>query len=496
MIQFEPKVRCYGYARKSSDEGLTTQQFNSLNAQHASIAAYVASQAGRGWGLMPEMLEDGGFSGGNTQRPGLIRLIELVRMGKVDVVLVYKLDRLSRNIRDFAMLIELFETHGVSLVSVTQSFDTSTAMGKLMLNILVSFASFERELASERTRDKIALQRQRGQWTGGRPMLGYEITPTGLVINPIEAAVVRDIFRWYLDLRSLTKVLERLAATGITNKRWTTKAGKPQGGIPFGKNTLSQLLSSILYRGQVPHKDKVYKGQHAAIIDESVFQRVQELLAENRRCGPSAIRNRHHGLLKGLVVCACCGKPMVHTFTSKDHVTRRYYSCNSRIGATAKKCAGGTVPAGQLEEFVLDKVRHRFAEPAMVTRVLDLVRAQSNDRQRDLEAQRTLVVAEIEAAQAILNAGPNADASERHQQATSTLADVERQLRDIEATLVDRATVARGLTEFTAIWVSLSPSERASLLATVVGEVRWDATKGEIAITERDDNAVTLEATP
>jgi len=494
MIQYSPTLRCYGYGRKSSEEGLTTQQFNSLAAQRASIAAYVASQAGRGWELVPEVLEDGGYSGGNMQRPGLTRLIELVKMGKVDVVLVYKLDRLSRNIRDFAMLIELFEKHGVSLVSVTQSFDSSTAMGKLMLHILIGFASFEREMASERTRDKIALQRQRGQWTGGRPMLGYDIVSGALVINVSEATLVRRIFGLYLTHRSLSRVVEVLKAEGATSKRWTSKAGVPQGGVPFTKNLLSQLLSASIYRGLVPHKDKTYPGLHAAIIDVVVFQRVQELLAENARCGPSAIRNRHHGLLKGLITCACCGKSMVHSFTTKGSVTHRYYLCHSRIGAQAKKCKGGSLPAGQVEDFVLDKVRHRFSEPEIVTRVLDLVREQSNERRRDLEAQRTLVVDEIVSAQAILNLGPNADAADRHEQATRTLADVDRQLADIDATLVDRATVVQGLTEFTPVWVSLSPTERASLLATVVGEVRWNAVDSEIAIT-MDDNKKVENAT-
>lgn len=487
--------RCAIYTRKSSDEGLD-QSFNSLEAQRAGGEAFILSQQGEGWVCLPQRYDDGGYSGGSMDRPALKQLLLDVVSGEIDIVVVYKTDRLTRSIRDFSKIMEAFDVHGVSLVAVTQSFNTSTSMGRLTLHMLLSFAQFERELASERTRDKIALQRSRGMWSGGRPMLGYDITPAGLVINPTEAALVRRIFGLYLTHRSLTGVLEVLATEGITNKRWTTKAGKPQGGIPFAKSTLSQLLSSILYRGQVPHKDKTYPGQHAAIIDESVYRRVQVLLADNRRCGPSAIRNRHQGLLKGLVVCAGCGKAMVHTFTSKGNVTHRYYACNSRVGASAKKCAGGSLPAGQLEEFVLAKVKHRFAEPAMVSRVLDLMRAQSDERRRDLEAQRTLLTAEIEAADLVLGASANAEASERHQQATCTLADVERQIADIDATLVDRATVARGLTGFTAVWVSLTPSERAALLSQVVVEVRWEATKGEITITERDDSTVVSEATP
>lgn len=486
MSPVSASVWCAVYCRKSSEEGLS-QRFNSIDAQRASGESYIAAQGPRGWNAMRERFEDGGFSGGNMQRPGMQRLIERIKAGQVQVVVVYKLDRLSRSIRDFAMLMDLFQQYGVSLVSVTQSFDSSTAMGQLMLNILISFASFERELASERTRDKIALQRQRGQWTGGRPMLGYDITPTGLVVNLVEAAIVRDIFRWYLELKSLSKVLERLAAHGITNKKWTSKAGTPQGGIPFAKSTLSQLLSSIIYKGLVPHKGASYPGLHQAIIEPEVFKRVQELLAENARCGPSAIRNRHHGLLKGLITCACCGKPMVHTFTSKGSTTHRYYACNSRTGVQAKKCKGGSLPAGQVEDFVLEKVRHRFSEPEMVSRVLDLVREQSHERQRDLEAQRTLIVAGIESAQATLNLGPNADAADRHEQASRTVADVDRQLQEVGSTLVDRATVEQGLREFTPIWVSLSPTERASLLATVVGEVRWNAAQGEIAITLREE---------
>ena len=489
----QPRTRrCAIYTRKSSEEGLD-QHFNSLDAQRAGGEAFILSQKGEGWVCLPDRYDDGAYSGGNMDRPALKRLLADVAAGLIDIVIVYKTDRLTRSIRDFSKIMEVFDAREVSLVAVTQSFNTATSMGRLTLHMLLSFAQFERELASERTRDKIALQRQRGQWTGGRPMIGFDITPTGLVVNPTEAALVRDIFRWYLEEKSLSKVLDRLASKGITNKRWTSKAGKPQGGIPFAKSTLSQLLSSIIYRGLVPHKGKTYPGLHAAIIDEVVFQRVQEMLAENARCGPSAIRNRHHGLLKGLITCACCGKTMVHTFTTKSGTTRRYYACNSRIGVQAKRCKGGSLPAGQVEEFVLDKVRHRFSEPEMVTRVMDLVREQSDERRRDLEAQRTLIVDEIESAQAVLNAGPNADASDRHEQATRTLTDIDRQLAGIAAAQVDRATVVQGLTEFTPIWVSLSPTERASLLATVVGGVTWNAVQGEIAIT-MDENKATENA--
>lgn len=488
MTEHPRTRRCAIYTRKSSEEGLE-QSFNSLDAQRAGGEAFILSQKGEGWVCLPDRYDDGAYSGGNMDRPALTRLLADIAAGLIDIVVVYKTDRLTRSIRDFSKIMEVFDAHEVSLVAVTQSFNTSTSMGRLTLHMLLSFAQFERELASERTRDKIALQRQRGQWTGGRPMLGYDITPTGLVVNPVEAGTVRDIFRWYLEVKSLTKVLERLAAKGITNKRWTSKAGTPQGGIPFAKSTLSQLLSAIIYKGLVPHKAASYPGLHQAIIDEDVFQRVQELLAENARCGPSAIRNRHHGLLKGLITCACCGKAMVHTFTTKGSTTHRYYACNSRIGVQAKKCKGGSLPAGQVEDFVLEKVRHRFSEPEMVSRVLDLVREQSHERRRDLEAQRTLLVAEIESAQAILNLGPHADAADRHEHASRTLAGVERQLQDIGSTLVDRATVEHGLTEFTPIWVSLSPNERASLLATVVGGVTWNAAQGEIAITTREEAA-------
>jgi site-specific DNA recombinase len=418
-------------------------------------------------------------------------LLADIAAGKVDIVVVYKTDRLTRSIRDFSKIMEVFDAHEVSLVAVTQSFNTSTSMGRLTLHMLLSFAQFERELASERTRDKIALQRQRGQWTGGRPMLGYDITPGGLVINEREAAIVRNIFRWYLELKSLSKVVERLAAKGISTKAWTSKAGTPQGGHPFAKSRLAQMLGSILYVGRVPHKAASYPGLHAAIIDPAVFRRVQEVLMENARCGPSAVRNRHGGLLKGLLVCGCCGKAMVHSFTTKGSMTHRYYCCRTRSGVGAKKCRGGTIPAGQVEEFVLEKIKERFAAPELVTRVLDLVRAQGEECRRDFEAQRTLLVQEIDAAELLLTAGTHPEAAERHAMATGTLRDVERQLVENAITLVDRATVEQGLKVFTPIWVSLSPTERASLLAAVVGEVVWNGSKGEISITLLDERETT-----
>ncbi|HEX4613756.1 MAG TPA: recombinase family protein, partial [Urbifossiella sp.] len=247
-------VRCAIYTRKSTEEGLE-QEFNSLDAQREAAEAYVRSQAGDGWAAVPDRYDDGGFTGGNTDRPGLRRLMADIEAGRVDCVVVYKVDRLSRSLLDFAQLMRRFEDRGVSFVSVTQQFNTATSMGRLVLHVLLSFAQFERELVGERTRDKIAATRRKGKWGGGRPVLGFDREPGGrrLVVNEPEADRVRAIFDLYLGQGSLLPVVKELAARGWVTKRWASKAGVETGGRGFTRTSLYQLLTNPLYAGRVRH---------------------------------------------------------------------------------------------------------------------------------------------------------------------------------------------------------------------------------------------------
>src|SRR5450759_3457691 len=268
-----PCIRCAIYTRKSTEEGLE-QEFNSLDAQRESAEAFIKSQAGEGWTCVAERYDDGGFTGGNMDRPALQRLMADVEAGRIDCLVVYKVDRLSRSLLDFAKIMEAFEKRHVSFVAVTQQINSATSMGRLMLNVLLPFAQFEREIIGERTRDKVAAARRQGEWAGGPPLLGYDLDPGGqrLAVNTEEAERVRAIFALFLEHASLPPVVRELEARGWTNKRWRTRSGKESGGDPFTKIGLRRLLTNVLYAGKVRYKDEVHDGEQPALVDPAVFQ--------------------------------------------------------------------------------------------------------------------------------------------------------------------------------------------------------------------------------
>jgi site-specific DNA recombinase len=356
-----PVVRCAIYTRKSTEEGLD-QGFNSLDAQREAAEAYIRSQAHEGWVCLGDRYDDGGFTGGNMERPALQRLLTDIKAGKIDVVVTYKVDRLSRSLLDFAKMMVVFEEHRVSFVSVTQQFNTATSMGRLILNVLLSFAQFEREMIAERTRDKIAATRRKGRWCGGMPILGYDIDrhSVRLIVNEREAARVRAIFALYLKHRGLLPTVVDLARRGWHNKHWLTRKGRSRGGQPFVKTSLAKLLSNVTYRGKVRYRDEIHAGEHQAIVDEAVWQRVQELLKENHTAGGDRERKPSDALLKGLLYCAGCGRAMTPTYVCRNGAKRyRYYMCSGVLKRGRQSCPSRSVPAGAIEEFVVDQIRQR-----------------------------------------------------------------------------------------------------------------------------------------
>jgi DNA invertase Pin-like site-specific DNA recombinase len=276
------RIRCAIYTRKSTEEGLD-QAFNSLDAQREACEAYIKSQAGEGWRPLADRYDDGGFSGGNMARPGIQRLLADVETGKVDVIVVYKVDRLTRSLMDFARIVERLDACGVSFVSVTQAFNTTTSMGRLTLNVLLSFAQFEREVTGERIRDKVAASKAKGMWMGGNVPLGYDLQERKLLVSPAEAKQVRHIFSRYACLRSAVALLKELREEGIVSKRWIARSGRILGGTSVQCGALYYILQNRLYLGQVVHRGKSHKGEHEAIVSEELFAAVQEILAENRR---------------------------------------------------------------------------------------------------------------------------------------------------------------------------------------------------------------------
>src|SRR6266540_5783304 len=284
-------VRCAIYTRVSTDQGLD-QDFNSLDAQSDASQAYIRSQVHAGWSQIRTRYDDGGYSGGNTDRPALKHLLEDVKAGKVDVIVVYKVDRLTRSLADFAKLVQLFDQRGVSFVSVTQQFNTTTSMGRLTLNVLLSFAQFEREVTGERIRDKIAASKKKGMWMGGLPPLGYECRDHKLIVVDSEADIVRHIFRRYAALGSVRLLKEELDANEIRSKCRTSSTGRSWGGKPLARGALYWMLQNWIYRGEITHRGQHYPGEHKPIIDEALWDEVQAKLAAN---AVSARQEKEHG---------------------------------------------------------------------------------------------------------------------------------------------------------------------------------------------------------
>jgi DNA invertase Pin-like site-specific DNA recombinase len=358
--------RCAVYCRVSSDERLD-QSFNSLDAQKEAGLAYIASQRAEGWIPVSDDYIDPGFTGGNMDRPGLKRLMADIEAGKIDIVVVYKIDRLTRSLGDFSRLIEVFERHKVSFVSVTQQFNTTTSMGRLMLNILLSFAQFEREVTGERIRDKIAASKAKGMWMGGHPPLGYRIEDRRLIVVDVEADLVRRIFKDFAACRSTTDLVRQLAADGKTNKQ----------GKPFSKQMLYKLMHNRVYLGEIPHKDKSYPGAHESVIDQALWDAAHAVLAENNRQRTSETwqRRQPEALLLGLFYTAD-GEKFQPAFTCKQNGKRyRYYVPNRKVRFGADASPAGRVPAEPIEQMVLAQVHAALKAPEMVQSVWDVVRA-------------------------------------------------------------------------------------------------------------------------
>jgi site-specific DNA recombinase len=348
-------VRCAIYARVSTDQGLE-QDFNSLDAQYDASQAYIRSQAHAGWTLLRGKYEDGGFSGGTTDRPALQRLLADVRAGKIDVIVVYKVDRLTRSLADFAKLVELFDQHNVSFVSVTQQFNTTSSMGRLTLNVLLSFAQFEREVTSERIRDKIAASKRKGLWVGGMAPLGYDTKGRKINVNEAEAERVRTIFRSYLKLGSLNLLLADLRQRGIVTKIRTRKTGETIGGIPFTRGSLAHLLRNRFYIGEVPFKGEVLKGEQPAILDEDLFEAVQAKLDEQVN-NHKAKWTKSEGLLIGRIFDDR-GNRMNPSHARKGTAKYRYYISSALLQGTVTH-AGSVrrVPATEIEALIVKAVR-------------------------------------------------------------------------------------------------------------------------------------------
>ena len=359
MSQPGRTLRCAIYTRKSTEEGLE-QDYNSLHAQRDACAAYILSQTGEGWTMLPEVYDDGGYSGGNMQRPGLTRLLADVDAGLIDVVVVYKVDRLTRALTDFSKIVDVLDKAGASFVSVTQAFNTTTSMGRLTLNVLLSFAQFEREVTGERIRDKIMASKKLGMWMGGVVPLGYEAAGRTLTINEAEARTVRWIFERYLERGSVHAVMRELEAADIRSKSRTTKAGVEKGGVTMDRGAVFHILHNRIYIGEIPHKGASYPGQHPAIVDRELFDAAQALLAENdlKTRKPGEARRAHKGApLKGLIFDSAGNRmtPMKVAAAGKP-IYRYYVSSPLQIGRREGVGSLPRISANLIEELIVQRL--------------------------------------------------------------------------------------------------------------------------------------------
>lgn len=363
--------KCAIYTRKSHEKGLE-QEFNTLDAQRESCLAYITSQKSEGWIPVKQLYDDGGYSGGTMDRPALQQLMEDIKTGKINIVVVYKIDRLTRSLADFAKLVEVFDQYGVSFVSVTQSFNTTTSMGRLTLNVLLSFAQFEREVIGERIRDKIAASKKKGMWMGGCPPLGYDVKERQLLINEKEADTVRYIFDCYLDLKNIPRLVEHLASKSIKSKAWLSVSGREHQGQSYGQGGLHHLLSNPVYAGYIRHRKEIHEGMHKSIITREKWQQVQDLLILKSRTERGHKNQSLKYLLKGKIFDT---DDVVYTPMRSNKGGKHYYyyvSQNLVQNKNSLKKVIGRLPAHEIETLVMTTVRAELANIKNLSDILHL----------------------------------------------------------------------------------------------------------------------------
>lgn len=489
--ELQPSVRCGIYTRKSTDSGLD-RHFSSLDNQRQRAEDFAASQADQGWRVVPDRYDDGGFSGGTIERPALRQLLADVEARRLDVIIVYRLDRVSRSLADFVKIHSFLEELGVALVSVTESINTQTPHGRMMVNVLLSFAQYERELAAERTRHKIEAARKRGQWTGGTPSLGYDIAPEGgrLLVNKAEAEQVRAIFELYIEAPSLVRVAEELNRRGWRNKSWTTRGGNRHGGGSWNRPNLRRLLTSPIYIGRMPLGDDSFPGEHKGIVPKKLFDKVQRLMEKNRLTGGAGARNRHGFLLRGILRCRACNAAMVPHPTKSHGRLYRYYTCRAAQKNGHRTCETKTLPADKIERFVVDQIRCIGSDPTLQEAAFRQAVAEVSARSRGLRLEAKRLVEELtrarEEATRLVSAiscvdGPAADAvaneltkaQERVRTIESRQKEIVAELANLRCQTIDRNELDRALRAFDPIWDVLLTPERERILHLIIEKIDY-----------------------
>lgn len=490
-------IRCAVYTRKSTDENLDSD-FNSLDAQRESAEAYIKSQVREGWLALPDKYDDGAYSGATMERPALQRLLADVRTGRLDVIVVYKIDRLSRSLLDFSRLIEELEQYQVSLVSVTQQFDTSTSLGRLSLHMVLSFAQYEREVIAERIRDKMSASRKKGKYVGGIPPFGFDVDRVRkrLIVNHEEAVVVRYIFTRFLQVKGAVDLVSELNRKGHRTKAWVTQKGKERLGKPWHKNHIYRMIRNPVYIGKVRYKDEVYEGEQDSIIDTELWGQVQAAIAAPPRERANQTRAETPGLLKGMLRCGHCGTSMAISFTKRHGRMYRYYNCHRATRTSYHNCEVKSIAAGIIEGLVKDLLRKIFRSSDVVQRTLEAVHRIQTAERGEMEAEKHRLENELAGVMTCgqqlmqtLRSGENAfvrgELDRLDRRRGELEADLQAATQRTEfADQTPHATedLARELETLDNIWDNLFPGEQQQLVRTVIDRATLHTDRFEITL--------------
>jgi site-specific DNA recombinase len=492
-------VQCAVYCRVSTP-GQSNGDYTSLDAQLEACRSFITSQKHEGWLCLPDHYSDAGFSGGTMERPELARLIRDIEDGRINCVVTYKVDRLSRSLLDFARLVEIFDKYGVTLSAVTQPINTGDSSGRLMLNVLLSFAQYERELISDRTSDKMSAARRRGRWTGGRPVLGYDLHPDGgkLVVNEDEAAQVREIFALYLEKRSLLDVAEELNRRGWTTKNWTATTGRAVGGQSYTKTRVHSILGNPVYVGKVSHRGEIYEGEHRGIVRRQTWDKVQSLLGENRQHGGSRAKNRYGHLLRGLVRCTACDAAYSPSVSRKGNKVYRYYVCSAAAINGWKSCPQPSLNAEKLEQAVVDQIRRIGEDPLLIKETVRQVREAKRSKKPVLVAEQKRLRREQQKVRAEIKKWLDAFAKgevggaeisnhvglleAKVRKLEERLTEIDTELQALADATVNQADVAKALSLFDPVWDVLFPAEQERIICLLIDRIDYDGNAGKMAI--------------
>ena len=459
-------VRCAAYTRKSHENGLELE-FNSLDAQRDAVENYIKSQKDNGWELLPKHYDDGGFTGGNMERPALKQLMNDIAQGKIDCVVVYKIDRLSRSLIDFTKIMEVFNKYGVNFVSVTQQFSTVDSAGRMMLNVLMTFSQYEREIISDRISDKIAGAKRRGKYCGGPPVLGYDpdYETKKLVINPEEAKVVKYAYKRFVELGSAKKLALELNGRECYTKVWTSKKGITRGGQKWNSAQIYRLLKNPLYAGLVHHNNQLYPGEHDAIIPPDKWHLIQESLKDNQRRKRGNCGVKIESPLQGVLKCGHCGGSMGATYSSKSNGKRYvYYICMTDYKRAESICPVKRIPAGDLEKAVLEQLGAVFRTPTMMADIYLKAKKQEKEERNKLSVEKEKFQRELE------NAKNNGEITAMRE-AAKKLIQIDKQLRAFDKASVTEQDISSAFENMESLWNYLFPVERQRLIKLLIEKI-------------------------